>query len=394
MTRACVHFGTHEHPVATGECREAMDIIREKVKEQVSKTPHVRASAISLAVGKELLMKGLVDEFGEGQKLSEEDFSQVIQKWYALSSPCVNNMIKHARVLCGQGGYIDNILKLKKTSTYDYIHDSRFPGQGGASDIVYLFKMSTVGAGSGMDLVRRMQSGGDLELAWIMFDHVKRVAGWTSLGAHVYDPVYCKVMTICVCDMMCEMANAQEQMWISMLALLKCHGIENVNFKGFMADSVQANFNAIRKIFGSGDKSISMEGKERTCQFHWSMALDWHTKQLIKPELQSKHIELCHEYRRCTSKADADLALAALKARWFSSGACSKSSLKELTSWIDFWHFRYEQWRSHISEVCFRALRNLLTVLYFFILDAFGFVASIYFAKNICTHVIRIWPYF
>ena len=100
MTRACVHFGTHNHPVATGECREAMDIIREKVKEQVSKTPHAKASTISLVVGKELLMKGLVDESGEGKKLSEEDFSQVIQKWSALSSPCVNDMIKHARVLC------------------------------------------------------------------------------------------------------------------------------------------------------------------------------------------------------------------------------------------------------------------------------------------------------
>ena len=40
----------------------------------------------------------------------------------------MNNMIKDARVLCGQGGYIDNILKFKKASTYDYIHDNRFPG--------------------------------------------------------------------------------------------------------------------------------------------------------------------------------------------------------------------------------------------------------------------------
>ena len=87
--------------MATGECREAMDIIREKIREQVSRTPHAKASAISLAMGKELLMKGLVDEFGEGKKLSEEDFVHVIQKWSALSSPCVNNMIKHARVLCG-----------------------------------------------------------------------------------------------------------------------------------------------------------------------------------------------------------------------------------------------------------------------------------------------------
>ena len=66
-------------------------------------------------------------------------------------------MIKDARVLCDQGGYFDNILKLKKASTYDYIHDNRFPRQGGGSDIVYLFKMSTVGAGSSVDLVQRVQ---------------------------------------------------------------------------------------------------------------------------------------------------------------------------------------------------------------------------------------------
>ena len=114
MTRACIHFGTHNHPVATGECREAMDIIQEKIREQVSKTLHMKASAIFLAMDKELLMKGLVDKSGEGKKLSEEDFSQVIQKWFALSLLCVNNMIKHTRVLCGQG----------------YIHDSRYSRQG------------------------------------------------------------------------------------------------------------------------------------------------------------------------------------------------------------------------------------------------------------------------
>ena len=184
----------------------------------------MKAIAISLIVDKELLMKGLVDKSGEGKKLSEEDFAQRIQKWSSLSSPCMNNMIKHAQVLCGQGGYINNILKLKKASTYDYIHDSRFSGQRGASDIDYLFKMSIVGAGSSIDLVRRIQVGGDLEIAWIMFDHVKRVVDWISLGAHVYDLVYCKVMTIYVCNMMCEMADAQEKMWFSMFALLKAMG--------------------------------------------------------------------------------------------------------------------------------------------------------------------------
>ena len=89
-------------------------------------------------------MRGLVDELGNGKKLMEEDLAQVFEKWYALSTPCVNNMINDAKVYCGQGGYIDNILKLKKASTYDFIQDRRFLGQGSTSNIVYMFKMSTL----------------------------------------------------------------------------------------------------------------------------------------------------------------------------------------------------------------------------------------------------------
>ncbi len=43
---------------------------------------------------------------------------------------------------------------------------------------VFIFKMLINGVGSGANLVMRMQLGGDLENAWIMFDHVKYVASW------------------------------------------------------------------------------------------------------------------------------------------------------------------------------------------------------------------------
>jgi hypothetical protein len=48
---------------------------------------------------------------------------------------------------------------------------------------------------------------------------------------------------------------------------------------------------------------------------------------------------------------DANAAIASIKAWWFSFGAVSEDGLKELTNWIDFWHFRFEQWGSHISQV-------------------------------------------
>ena len=47
--------------------------------------------------------------------------------------------------------------------------------------------------------------------------------------------------------------------------VMEKHGVKNVNFVGFMADSAQANFNAVREIFGSGDKRKPMKDKEQTC---------------------------------------------------------------------------------------------------------------------------------
>ena len=51
-----------------------MDIIQEKVKDAIAITLHAKASAISLAVDRELLLKGLVDKSREGKKFNEKDF--------------------------------------------------------------------------------------------------------------------------------------------------------------------------------------------------------------------------------------------------------------------------------------------------------------------------------
>jgi len=46
-----------------------------------------------------------------------------------------------------------------------------------------------------------MQPRGDFQRCWIMFDNVKHVNGCVKLACHVYNLVYCKVMTSVVCDM-------------------------------------------------------------------------------------------------------------------------------------------------------------------------------------------------
>jgi CRISPR/Cas system CMR-associated protein Cmr3 (group 5 of RAMP superfamily) len=82
------------------------------------------------------------------------------------------------------------------------------------------------GPGSGVDLVKRMQLGGDLENAWLMFDHVKRIKEWTTMACHVYNAAYYKVMTIAVCDMQLEDMKVQCIMWRELNNLMAKNGVK------------------------------------------------------------------------------------------------------------------------------------------------------------------------
>jgi hypothetical protein len=66
-----------------------------------------------------------------------------------------------------------------------------------------------------------MQLSDDLQNAYMMFDHVKHVQGWTTMAYHVYDLVYCKVMTIVICDMQFEDMEAQCILWKKLNAIVE-----------------------------------------------------------------------------------------------------------------------------------------------------------------------------
>jgi len=156
-------------------------------------------SAIALLASKEFLATYLFNN-GEEKKgmLQGNELHEVMDRFQYLSSPNIRNVISSFRS-SGGSGVIDNIMAMKKNSRFEFIHDSVFPGQG--KEKVYLFKMLTEGPGSGVDLMKCMQAGGDPSNAWMMFDHVKRVRDWTTMACHVYDSNYKKVMTIATCDM-------------------------------------------------------------------------------------------------------------------------------------------------------------------------------------------------
>lgn len=64
-----------------------------------------------------------------------------------------------------------------------------------------MFKMLEVGNGSGVDLIKQMQLGGNLQDAWMIFDDIKHVSDGTTMACHMYDSMYCRSMTVAICDM-------------------------------------------------------------------------------------------------------------------------------------------------------------------------------------------------
>ena len=266
MTRAAIHLGHHGHLVARDMYRDSTEVICGLIAEQVAKTPTTTNSAITLSASKDFLGHYLFHN-GEGEKkmLKAEEMEEVMDRFQYLSSPSIRNVIS-SFPSNNHAGIIDNIMTMKRELKFEFIHDSVFPGQG--KEKVYMFKMLIEGPGSGVDLVRRMQPLGDLHNAWLMFDHVKRVKDWTTMACHVYDTEYKKVMTIAMCDMQSEDTEVQVQFWRSLNAIMHRHGVENPNFKGFMANSAIANWNAVRIVYGSGSANVEMENRERTCLLH------------------------------------------------------------------------------------------------------------------------------
>jgi hypothetical protein len=160
---------------------------------------------------------------------------------------------------------VDGIAKLRSVNTWVYIQRNQIPGQGDETNKIFVFKMSEVGPDNGVDLIKRMQLGKDLDNAWIMSNHIKRVARWTTMACHVYDETYQRVMTIAWCDFQSKDNDAQVFSWHNLNHVMARYEIPKPHFKGFMADSAQTNWNAVTIVIGSGDPKVLIQGRKRTC---------------------------------------------------------------------------------------------------------------------------------
>ncbi len=77
--------------------------------------------------------------------------------------------------------------------------------------------------------------------------------------------------------MQSEDTKVQQLMWTKLNEMMLKHEFPKPNFKGFMVNNAQANWNTVRIVYGSKDPYIRMVDKECPCLFHWSHSLDKHT---------------------------------------------------------------------------------------------------------------------
>jgi hypothetical protein len=108
-----------------------------------------------------------------------------MDKVNTLASPNCHNFVSGSKHFLRSGmRTMDSIMTLKDHYVFKFIHGSRFLRQ--SKDKVFVLKMFVDLPVSDVELVKRMQVGGDMENSWIMFDHVKRLKDWTTMVCHVY----------------------------------------------------------------------------------------------------------------------------------------------------------------------------------------------------------------
>ena len=153
-----------------------------------------------------------------------------MDKFSTFASPNFCNFVSSSKRFLHSGmGTMNSIMVLKDHYAFKFVHGSRFPGQSKYK--VFVFKMYVDLPASGVELVKKMQVGGDMENSWIIFDHVKRLKDWTTMTCHVYDSRYCKVLIIACCDMQSEDGASQILFWENINFVMAKNGVPNVNFK-------------------------------------------------------------------------------------------------------------------------------------------------------------------
>ncbi len=111
-----------------------------------------------------------------------------------------------------------------------------------------------------------------------------------------------------------------------------------------MADEAGANWIAVRTVYNGGADNV-LEGRERSCLFHWEQSLQKHTKKLVLPQSRHKHLDMCETWRLARTPELAKKQAANIK-EWWNEGNVPKENIKALRRWFNWWEERILHWGS------------------------------------------------
>ena len=121
MTRACIHLGSHGHPVKVGDYRDTKKQLTDYIERQVERTPSATRSAIVLEATKDLLGKLLLRPKDAPTKtLTLEELEPVFDQCKDVSSPNLRNNVITFKYL-KRYGVMESITMLRGLSTWAYV---------------------------------------------------------------------------------------------------------------------------------------------------------------------------------------------------------------------------------------------------------------------------------
>lgn len=177
-------------------------------------------------------------------------------------------------------------------------------------------------------------------------------------------------MIIAICETKEEDAESQILFWESLNSVMIQSGYEAADFAGFMADEAGANWIAIRTVYNGGPNNV-LEGRERSCLFHWQQSLHKHAKKLIPKEHVNTHIEMCETWRNCQNTIEARVQATKIR-DWWGKGVVPIENMRALNNWLKWWEDRILHWGN----------QHLIVRLFY--LSIFGGFFCEVFSNNSC----------
>lgn len=168
------------------------------------------------------------------------------------------------------------------------------------------------------------------------------------MACHVYNPFLRELQTIAIGEFKTEDTEAQVLFWNLLNEVMMKDGHGRAEFHGFMADEAVQNWKAVRTVFNGGPDNI-MEGKERTCLWHWEDNLHRHAVRCIPSQDQEEFKLRCRQWKNSPSVVAAEAQLKSLCA-WLHAGHAISKYIHMLETWIVWWHARIHHWGEHILK--------------------------------------------